>query len=139
MLCQKRGFEGFHDRFLKDDRYRESQLEHDRTEEVCIQVDEIAQKYFSFHTTQGEHSRHKKNWWISLNICGGAEPRRGRSDFNDALSRLNRLRQESGEEQLRAHALLEVPGMATVIEFFLHLVAMEWILVELIIQMQVRI
>ena len=29
----------------------------------------------------------------------------------------------------QAHALLEVPATAIVIEFFLHLVAMEWILV----------
>ena len=29
----------------------ESQLEHDRTEEVCIQMDELAQKDFSYHMT----------------------------------------------------------------------------------------
>ena len=51
--------------------------------------------------TQGEYFRYKKNWWISLNNSGRAEPRRGRSDFNDALSALNCLRQETGEEQLR--------------------------------------
>ena len=32
----------------------------------------------------------------------------------------------------QAHAILEVPAMATVIEFFLQLVAMEWILVVFI-------
>ena len=42
--CIKRGFEGIHDRFLKDPIFRESQLEHDRTEEVCIQMDMDAQK-----------------------------------------------------------------------------------------------
>ena len=31
--CIKRGFEGIHDRFLKDPTFRESQLEIDRTEE----------------------------------------------------------------------------------------------------------
>ena len=50
--CRKRGFEGIHDRFLKDAIFRESQLEHDRTEEVCIQMDEIAQKDFSYPMTQ---------------------------------------------------------------------------------------
>ena len=45
--CRKRGFGWIHDRFLKDERFRESQLEHDRTEEVCIQMDEIAQKKIS--------------------------------------------------------------------------------------------
>ena len=42
--CIKRNFEGIHDRFSKDPIFRESQLEHDRTEEVCIQMDMDAQK-----------------------------------------------------------------------------------------------
>ena len=37
--CIKRGYQGIHDRFLKDPEFRASQLEHDRTEEVCIQMD----------------------------------------------------------------------------------------------------
>ena len=46
--CIKRNFEGIHDRFLKDPVFRESQLEHDRTEEVCVQMDKDAQKDFTF-------------------------------------------------------------------------------------------
>ena len=42
--CIKRRFQGIHDRFLEDAEFRASQLEHDRTEEVCIQMDELAQK-----------------------------------------------------------------------------------------------
>ena len=45
--CIKRRFEGIRDRFLNDREFRASQLEHDRTEEVCIQMDELAQKDFS--------------------------------------------------------------------------------------------
>ena len=52
--CIKRHSEGIHDRFLKDAEFRASQLEHDRNEEVCIQMDELAQKDFSFHMTQAE-------------------------------------------------------------------------------------
>ena len=33
--CIKRNLKGIHDRFLKDPIFRESQLEHGRTEEVC--------------------------------------------------------------------------------------------------------
>ena len=40
--CIKRRFKGIHDRFLKDPEFRESQREHDRTEEVCIQMNELA-------------------------------------------------------------------------------------------------
>ena len=45
--------------------FRESQLEHDRTEEVCIQMDDLADKDFSYHMTQAEYFRYRKNWWIS--------------------------------------------------------------------------
>ena len=44
--CIKRHYEEIHDRFLKDPVFRESQIEIDRPEEVCIQMDEIAQKDF---------------------------------------------------------------------------------------------
>ena len=53
--CIKRHFEGIQDRFLKDAEFRASQLEHDRNEEVCIQMDELAQKDFSCHMTQAEY------------------------------------------------------------------------------------
>ena len=65
--CIKRRFEGICDRFLNDREFRASQLEHDRTEEVGIQMDELAQKDFSYHMTQAEYFRYRKNWWISLN------------------------------------------------------------------------
>ena len=43
-----------------------------------------------------------KNWWISLNKSGDTGgPLRKRSDFNQALSTLNRLHQEAGGQQLR--------------------------------------
>ena len=67
--CIKSNFEGIHDRFLKDPVFRESQLEHDRTEEVCIQMDKDAQKDFTYRMTQ-EYFRYRKNWWISLGKSG---------------------------------------------------------------------
>ena len=97
--CIKRHSEGIHDRFLKDPEFRESQLEHGRTEEVCILMDEVAQKDFTYRMTQAEYFRYRKNWWISLNNSGKIGPVRDRSDFNDALTTLNRLHQESGEQQ----------------------------------------
>ena len=97
-------------------------------------MDNDAQKDFTFHMTQAEYFRYRKNWWISFNESGKTGPVRGRSDFNDALTTLNRLHQESGEEQLattQASAILEISTMAPIIEFFLQLVAMERFLVEL--------
>ena len=94
-----RHFEGIHDRFLKDPVFRASQLEHDRDEEVCIQMD--AQKDFRHHMTQSEYFRYRRNWWISLNNDRTSGRLKNRSDFNEALSTLQLLHQESGERQLR--------------------------------------
>ena len=44
--CIKKNFGGIHDRFQKDLRYRDSQLKIGRTEEKCIEMDELAQKRF---------------------------------------------------------------------------------------------
>ena len=40
----KRRFKGIHDSFLKDPEFRESQLEHDRTEEVCTRWTNLRRK-----------------------------------------------------------------------------------------------
>ena len=72
--CVKRNFEGIHDRFLNDPDFRASQLEIDRTEEICIQMDKDAQKDFTYHMTQAEYFRYRKNWWISLNNSGKTGP-----------------------------------------------------------------
>ena len=71
--CIKRNFEGIHDRFLKDLVFRESQLEIDRTEEVCIQMDKDAQKDFTYRMTEEEYFRYRKNSWISLNKSGKSD------------------------------------------------------------------
>ena len=56
--CRKREFEGSHDRFLQDEIFREFQLEIDRTEEVCIQMDKDAQKDFTCRMTEDEYFRY---------------------------------------------------------------------------------
>ena len=63
----KRHFQGIHHRFVNDPEFRASQLEHDRDEEVCIKMDQLAQKDFRHHMTQAEYFRYRRNWWISLN------------------------------------------------------------------------
>ena len=53
--CIKRHFQGIHHRFVNDLEFRASQLEHDRDEEVCIKMDEFADKDFSRYMTQSEY------------------------------------------------------------------------------------
>ena len=42
-------------------------------------------------------AKFKKNRWISLNTSLKIGPMRGRSDFNEALTKLHRLHRQSGE------------------------------------------
>ena len=98
--CIKKNFEGIHDRFQKDLPFRDSQLSIDRTEEICIQMDEDAQRNFTYRMSSDEYMKYKKNWWISLNKSGRNAPSKLRSDFSEALTKLHRLHQESGEERL---------------------------------------
>ena len=128
--CIKRKFTGIPDRFLRDHDFRKCMLEHDRDEDVCFEWDDLAEQDFTCRMSEPEYFHYRQHWWISLNKSGNTGgPLRKLSDFNQALSTLNRLHRESGGRQLQAHAILEAPATATVIEFFLHLVAMEWILV----------
>ena len=100
--CIKRRFTGIHDRFLRDPDFRRSMLEHDRDEDVCLKWDDLAEQDFTCRMTESEYFAYRQNWWISLNESGDTGgPSRKRSDFNQALSTLNRLHQESGGRQLR--------------------------------------
>ena len=94
-------FKGIHDRFLRDPDFRTAMLEHDRDEEVCIKWDDLADKDFSHYMTESEYFRYKQNWWICLKKTENTGLLRNRSDFNEALSTLNRLHPESGEGPLR--------------------------------------
>ena len=98
--CIKRCFEGIHDRFQKDLRFRDSQLKIDRAEAKCIEMDEVAQKGFTYHLSSEEYERYKKTWSISLNTSGRNAPMKLRSDFSEALTKMHRLHRESGEERL---------------------------------------
>ena len=101
-------------------------LDHDRDEDVCRKWDDLAEQDYTFRMSESEYFHCKQNWWISLKKSGNTtEPLRKRSDFNQALSTLNRLHREAGGQQLKPTLQLEVPGMETGIEFFLNLVAME--------------
>ena len=130
--CIKKHFKGNHDRFLRDDEFRTAMLEHDRDEEVCIKWDDLEDKDCSHHMTEAEYF-HKQNWWITLDKSGK----------NWTIVRTIRLQGSVVYNEpftpriwrttTQVDALLEVPGKAPIIEFFVHVVAMECMLVVFII------
>ena len=100
--CIKKRFPVIHDRFLRDHDFRKSTLEQDRDEDVCLKWDDLAEQDFTYRMSESEYFHYRQNWWISLHKSGNTGgPLRKRSDFNQALSSLNRLHRESGGRQLR--------------------------------------
>ena len=98
----KRKFIGIHDRFLRDHVFRERMLENNRDEDVCPKWDDLAEQDHIYRMSESEYFHYRQNWWISFNKSGNTtEPLRKRSDFNQALSTLNRSHREAGGRQLR--------------------------------------
>ena len=78
-------------------------IQHNRDEEVYRAWDFLAEQDHTYRMSEAEYFHYRQNWWISLNKSGNdTQPVRKRSDFNQALSTLNRLHQEAGGEQLGA-------------------------------------
>ena len=122
--CQKRDYQGIHERFLRNHVFRARMIENNRDEEVCRRWDVLADEDHTYHMSEEEYFYYKNKWWLHLNKSGpDTLPLRRRSDFKQAFSTLNRLHQETGEEQLRSMPYWEVQGMETGLEFFLHMVA----------------
>ena len=72
--CVKKGCQEIHDRFQKDSRFRDSQLKVVRTEAKCIEMDELAQKDFTYRPSPEEFERYQETWSISLNTSGTNAP-----------------------------------------------------------------
>ena len=96
---KKKKFQGIHDRFLRDHEFRIRMIEHHRDEEVCRRWDALADEDHTHHLSEQEYFYHKNKWWFHSKKQGSnAIPLRNRSDFKQALSTLERLQQEAGEE-----------------------------------------
>ena len=97
--CIKKKFDGIHDRFQRDSVYRDSQLKIGWTEEKCIALGTWAQEDHSYCPSSEEYERYQKNWYISLNKSGRNAPMKLQSDFRTAVTIMNHLHRESGEER----------------------------------------
>ena len=98
-MYQKEHYEGIYDRFQRDQIYRDSQLKIGWTEEKCIEMDKLAQEDHSYRLSYEEYERYQKHWYLTLNKSGKNAPMRLRSDFRTAVTLMNRLHRESGEER----------------------------------------
>ena len=96
--CKKRNFLGIHDRFIRDERFRKNMIELGRSEEICREMDKLANEDHTHHITAGEISVYRNNWWIRSNFVGSdTMPVRHRADFREALSTLRRLKNQEDQ------------------------------------------
>ena len=79
---KKKQFQGIHDRFLQDQEFHA-----------------LADEDHTHHLTAQEYFHYKNKWWLHSNKQGSnTMPLRHRSAIKQALSTLQRLQQEAGEE-----------------------------------------
>ena len=79
--CKNRHFLGIHDRFIRDEKFRKSMIELGRTEEVCREMDKLANEDHTHHLTPDEARKYRNIWWIRPNFVGSiTTPVRHRAD-----------------------------------------------------------
>ena len=73
-----------------------------RTEDLCRQMDDLADEDHNHHLTPQEVDNYKSNWWIRSNKIGSdtIAIRLG-SDFKQALSTLRQLKEKEAQRNQR--------------------------------------
>ena len=90
--CKKRDFLG-HDQFIRDEKFRKNMFNIGRTEEICREMDKLADEDHTHHITPEEIRVYRNNWWIRSKTVGSdTMPVRHRPDFKQALSTLRQLK-----------------------------------------------
>ena len=93
--CKMKNFQGTHDRFVRDEQFRSRMIEIGRTEDLCRQKDDLADEDHTHHLTHKSITIEKSNWWIRSNKIGSdTMPIRHRSDFKQALSTVQQLKEK---------------------------------------------
>ena len=93
--CKKRNFLGIHDRFIRDEKFRKNMFDVGRNEEICREMDKLANEDHTHRITEDEIRVYRNNWWIRSNTVGSdTMPVRHRADFKQALSTLRQLKNQ---------------------------------------------
>ena len=93
--CKKKFFQGIHDRFIRYETFRNRMIDNGRDEDVFRQWDAFADENHTHHLTPQEYYHYKSNWWLTSNKTGSnTVPVEYRSDFKQALSTLQQLKQK---------------------------------------------
>ena len=93
-------FQGIHVSFFRDEQFRSRMIENGRDEDLCRQMDALADEDHTHHLTPQEYFYYKCNWWLRSNKTGSdTVPVQRRSDFKQAFSALQQLKEKEEEAQ----------------------------------------
>ena len=87
-----------HDRFIRDEKFRKNMIDIGRNEELCREMDKLANEDHTHRITEEEIRVYRNNWWIRSDFVGSdTMPVRHRADFKEALlpcvaSRMQRIK-----------------------------------------------
>ena len=96
--CKKRHFLGIHDRFIRDEKFRKNMIDIGRNEEMCREMDTLANEDHTHRITEEEIRVYRNNWWIRSNIVSSdTMPVRHRADFKQALTSLRQLKNQEDQ------------------------------------------
>ena len=85
--CKKREFLSIHDRFIHDEKFRKNTIELGRNEELCREIDKLANKDHTHHISPDQIRVYRNNWWIRWNtVSSDTMPVRHRADFKSLNS-----------------------------------------------------
>ena len=92
--CKKKFYLGIHDRFIRDEKFRKNMFDIGRTEQICREMDKLADEDHTHNITPEEIRVFRNNWWIRSNTVGSdTMPVRHRPDFKQACdsSKIKRM------------------------------------------------
>ena len=93
--CKKKNFLGIHDRFIRDEKFRKNMFDVGRNEEICREMDKLANEDHTHRITEDEIRVYRNNWWIrSIIVSSDTMPVRHRADFKQALTTLRQLKNQ---------------------------------------------
>ena len=91
--CKKKFYLGIHDRFIRDEKFRKNMFDIGRTEEICREMDKLADEDHTHQITREEIRVYRNKMWIRWNTVGSdTMPVRHRPDFKQALLTLRQLK-----------------------------------------------
>ena len=65
--CKKRNFLGIHDQFIRDEKFRKNMCDVGHSEELCCEMDKLANEDQTHHATAEEICVYRNNWWLRSN------------------------------------------------------------------------